>query len=199
MSSGNPETRKKILSSAWKALEAAEGSEVRMTDIAKEAGVSRQALYLHFPARSDLLIATTRHIDEVKNVDARLARSRSATTGTKRLDAFIEAWGNYIPEIYAVGKALMIMSETDDAAKLAWNDRMQAVRHGCRAAIDALKRDGQLSAEHSLTHATDILSTLLSVRNWEQLTFDCGWSQQLYIKKTKLLARHMLVSDDAEG
>ena len=169
-----------------------------MSDIAREAGVSRQALYLHFPARSDLLVATTRHIDEVKNVDERLARSRSAKTGTKRLNAFIEAWGNYIPEIYAVGKALMIMSETDDAARLAWDDRMQAVRHGCRAAIDALERDGQLSSEHSVTHATDILWTLLSVRSWENLTIDCGWSQQLYIKKAKILARHMLVKSDAE-
>ena len=199
MSRGSSETRKRILNSAWKLLEAAQGREVRMTDIAREAGVSRQALYLHFPARSDLLVATTRHIDEIKDVDERLARSRSAETGTERLTAFIEAWGNYIPEIYGVGKALMIMSETDDAAKLAWGDRMQAVRHGCRAAIDALARDGQLSSEHSVTHATDILWTLLSVRTWEHLTIDCGWSQQLYIKKTKVLARHMLVTRDSEG
>ena len=128
MSSGTPETRERILNSAWKLLEAAQGREVRMTDIAREAGVSRQALYLHFPARADLLVATTRHIDEVKEVDKRLARSRIAETGTERLAAFIEAWGNYIPEIYGVGKALMIMSETDDAAKLAWDGRMQAVR-----------------------------------------------------------------------
>ena len=194
MSSGNPETRTKILNSAWNLLEAAKGREVRMTDIAKQASVSRQALYLHFPKRSDLLVATTLHIDEVKNVDKRLAASRSAQTGTERLDAFIEAWGNYIPEIYGVGKALMIMSETDDAAKLAWNGRMQAVRHGCSAAIDALKRDSQLMLEHSVAHATDILWTLLSVRAWEQLTIQCGWSQKLYIKKTKVLARQMLVN-----
>ena len=170
-----------------------------MTDIAKEAGVSRQALYLHFPTRSDLLVATTRHIDEVKKVDARLARSRSAETGTERLDAFIEAWGNYIPEIYGVGKALMTMSETDDAAKLAWDGRMQAVRHGCRAAIDALVRDNQLSSEHSAAIATDILWTLLSVRTWEHLTIDCDWSQQLYIEKTKALARKMLVIGKTDG
>jgi AcrR family transcriptional regulator len=186
------------LHAAWMALEAAKGGEVRMSDIAREAGVSRQALYLHFPARSDLLVATTRHIEEVKNVDKRLARSRSAKTGTKRLNAFIDAWGNFIPEIYAVGKALMIMSETDDAAKLAWDGRMQAVRHGCRAVIDALARDDQLSPEHSVTHATDILWTLLSVRSWEHLTIDCGWAQQLYIKKTKILAGHMLVDANAE-
>ena len=199
MSSGNPETRKRILNSAWKLLEAAQGREVRMTDIAKEAGVSRQALYLHFPKRSDLLVATTHHIDDVKKADARLARSRSAEAGVERLNAFIEAWGNYIPEIYGVGKALMSMSETDDAAKLAWDGRMQAVRHGCRAAIDALERDGQLSSGHSAALATDILWTLLSVRTWEHFTIHCGWSQQLYIEKIKALALQMLVTGSNDG
>ena len=170
-----------------------------MSDIAKDAGVSRQALYLHFPARSDLLIATTRHIDTVKDVDARLAASRNAKTGPERLDAFIEAWGNYIPEIYGVAKALMSMADADDAARLAWDDRMQAVREGCRAAVNALKRDGRLTPQHSTAEATDILWTLLSVRVWEHLTSDCGGAQPLYIEKTKALARRMLVDGIAEG
>lgn len=199
MSSGNPATRINILTAAWKLLEAAQGREVRMTDIAKEARVSRQALYLHFPTRADLLVATTRHIDDVKKVDARLVPSRSAKTGTERLDAFIEAWGNYIPEIYGVGKALMMMRDKDEAAKLAWDDRMQAVRHGCRAAVDALERDSRLPPEHSAAHATDILWTLLSVRAWEHLTIDCGWTQQLYIEKTKALARRILVNEHTVG
>lgn len=166
-----------------------------MTDIAKDAGVSRQALYLHFPARSDLLVATTLHIDEIKNVDARLVRSRSAEIGTERLTAFIEAWGNYIPEIYAVGKALMAMGETDDAAKLAWGGRMQAVRHGCEAAVKALKNDGVLSPDYSVGKATDILWTLLSVRNWEQLRSESGWSQRQYIETMNDLAHKILVAD----
>lgn len=198
MSSGNPETRRKILQSAWKLLEAAQGHKVRMMDIARSAGVSRQALYLHFPTRAELLVATTHHIDEVNNVDGRLAESRAARTGLERLDAFIEAWGAYIPEIYGVAKALMIMSETDEAAKLAWDDRMQAVKHGCRAAIDALARDGRLASEHSPEHATDALSALLSVRTWEHLTLDCGWSQALYIEKSKILARQVFVRHISE-
>ena len=194
MSSGNPETRRRILTAAWRLLEAAQGREVRMTDIAKAAGVSRQALYLHFPTRADLLVATTQHIDAVKDIDARLARSRTAGTGVERLDAFIAAWGNYIPEVYGVARALMAARDTDAAARTAWDDRMQAVRQGCQAAVAALQRDGRLAPQQSPAQATDLLSGLLSVRMWEHLTIDCGWPQSLYIEKVTAVARQALIA-----
>jgi len=175
-------------------LESGSGSAVRMSDIAKAAGISRQAVYLHFPKRADLLIATTRYLDEIKNVDERLVKSRSADTGFDRLDAFIEAWGNYIPEIYGVAKALLAMKDTDEEADIAWNDRMQAVRHGCEAAVKDIAADGHLTRTMTVKHATDLLWTLLSVRNWEQLTIECGWSQTRYIKRMKSSARRMLAA-----
>lgn len=193
MSRENFETRARILNAAWKLLEAGQGSGVTMSDIARTAGISRQAVYLHFPSRAALLIATTRHLDEVKNVDARLAASRNAATGLERLDAFIEAWGNYIPEVYGVAKAILAMKESDEAARLAWVDRMEAVRDGCRKAVAALKRDGALSAENSVKEATDILCSLLSVQTWEQLRCECGWSQRHYVNKMKDLAKKLLV------
>ena len=197
MSRENIETRTRILNATWKLLEADEGRGVRMSDIAKTAGISRQAVYLHFPNRAELLIATTRYLDEVKNVDARLMASRSAATGLERLEAFIEAWGNYIPEVYGVAKALLMMKDTDEAAKLAWTDRMAAVRAGCKSAVDALKNDGLLTAEHSVKEATDILWSLLSVQTWEQLTRDCGWSQRRYVNAMKELSNRMLVASPA--
>ncbi len=197
MSSEILNTRDRILEAAWKQLEINQGTGVRMGDIARQAGISRQALYLHFSKRAELLIATTRYIDEVKGVDARLAASRGAATGVERLDAYIEAWGNYIPEIYAVARALLAMRETDAAAAAAWTDRMQAMRHGCEAAIAALQRDNMLSAEHSLEDAVDILWTLLSVRTWEELTIDCGWPQRKYVATTKAIATRLLVADTA--
>ncbi|MHA1524781.1 MAG: TetR/AcrR family transcriptional regulator [Alphaproteobacteria bacterium] len=175
-------------------LEADRGSGVRMTDIAKRAGITRQALYLHFTNRAELLIAATHFLDEVKGSEERLAPSRNARSGVERLDAFIEAWGGYIPEIYGVAKALLAMKDTDEAAAKAWDDRMQAMRQGCRAAIDALDADAMLVREYSPDQATDILWTMLSVRNWEQLTFACDWSQKRYIKTLKLLARRIFVA-----
>ncbi len=192
MPSANFDTRERILNAAWKLLEADKAASVRMGDIAKEAGISRQALYLHFPTRAELLVATARYLDDVKNVDQRLAASRTASTGVERLNAFIEAWGNYIPEIYGVAKAFLAMKDSDEAAEIAWNDRMQAVREGCEAAVKALKKDGVLSPDYSVKTATDFLWTMLSVRNWEQLTIGCSWSQKRYVETMKHLAEKIL-------
>jgi len=193
MSSKNNETRNRILDAAWKLLEAGQGQGVRMSDIAKQAGISRQALYLHFSKRSELLIATTRYIDEVKDVETRLALSRKATNGVARMEAYIDAWSGYIPEVYGVARALLSMQDSDEDAAMAWDDRMRAFREGCEAAIEALHRDGRLAPEHTIQQATDILWTLLSVRNWEQFTVDCGWSLEKYNETTKLLVHRIFV------
>lgn len=195
MSRENPGTREKILRAALELLEASRGQGVRMSDIAKRAGISRQALYLHFATRAELLIATTYYLDELKDAEARLVPSRTARTGTERLDAFIEAWGTYIPEIYGIARALLAMKDTDEAAAKAWGDRMRDMREGCEAAINALDRDGTLSPAHPPDQATDILWTLLSVRNWEHLTIECGWPQARYIDTMTSLARRLFVTD----
>lgn len=194
MSSTEISTRERILRSTWRLLEKGGGSAVRMSDIAKAAKVSRQAVYLHFPNRAELLSATTRFLDEIYDIDGRLHASRTAKSGPARLAAWIEAWGNYIPKIYGVAKALMAMKDTDEEALDAWNDRMQAMREGCAAAVAALKADGKLSKYLSEGEATDILWTLLSVRSWEQLRLECGWSQGRYVEHMKRIAARVLTN-----
>ena len=189
---GNP-TRDRILKSTLRLLEAGGAGAVRLSDIAKDAGISRQALYLHFPSRADLLVATTRHLDEMHAVDDRLEASRAAASGRERLSLWIETWGNYIPEVYGVAKALQAMKDSDADALAAWDDRMAAVRHGCAAAIAALKRDGALIDTLDETTATDILWSLLSISLWERLRKDCLWSQEAYVAFMHEMATKALV------
>ena len=104
MSSEKTDTRTRILQTTLQLLESGQGETVRMADIARKAGISRQAVYLHFATRAELLIATTFYLDELKDSEARLAASRSAASGVERLEAFIDAWGSYIPEVYGMAK-----------------------------------------------------------------------------------------------
>ena len=193
MSSHESDTRIRILKTTERILEQHGGRGVRMADIAKQAGISRQAVYLHFASRAELLEATTRFIDSELGLEERLAPSRAATSGRERLALYIEFWGNYIPEIYGVAKALLLALDTDEAAAAAWRDRMAAMRDGCQAAVDMLHADGDLADEWKPDTATDVLWTMLSIQNWEQLTTECGWSYQEYIERMKVITERTLV------
>ncbi|MCP5074390.1 MAG: TetR/AcrR family transcriptional regulator [Rhodobacteraceae bacterium] len=197
MSSDTSNTRIRILKSVLEQLQASQEKGVRMADIAKRAGISRQALYLHFSTRAELLIETTYYVDLLKGSDKRLAASRAAETGIERLNAFIEAWGNYIPDIYHVAKALLAMGDTDDAAADAWSKRMSDMKEGCAAAINALDTDKMLSSDYAPDQATDVLWTMLSVRNWEHLTIDCGWPQEDYVQMLKTITHKVFVKIQA--
>lgn len=197
MSSKDLNTRTRILDATVRMLEEHRGRGVRMGDIAKAANISRQAVYLHFASRTELLVAATKYLDEVLDVDRRLAPSRAAKSGVERLELYIECWGHYIPEIYGVAKALLLVQDTDEAAVAAWKNRMLAMRDGCRAAIDALHSEQNLAPEWTPKRATDSLWTMLLVPNWENLTGECGWSTQQYVRWTKTLAKRAFVVESA--
>ena len=164
-----------------------------MGDIARETGISRQAVYLHFATRTELLIAAALYRGDMLGVKDRLAPSRAAKSGVERLELYIEFWGRYIPEFYGVAKALMMAQDSDDAAAAAWRDRMLAMRDGCRAAIDALHADGVLANGWTRPKATDVLMAMLQVPNWEYLTLECGWSSREYIRQMQSLASQVFV------
>ena len=193
MSSGESETRKRILEATWKLLEGRRGQSVRMRDIADAAGLSRQALYLHFGSRTDLMVATTRYLDQVFGLEKRLSRYRAATAGIDILDAFVEFWGNYIPEIYGIARALMAARETDEAVAAAWDDRMSVVHEACSNIVDRLHRDGTLAPEWLLEEAADLLWTMLSIRNWESLTLERGWPPSRYVARMQELTKRAFV------
>lgn len=193
MSSDEIDTRTKILSATWRLMERHRGQGVRMIDIAKAAGISRQAVYLHFGSRTELMIATTQYVDEVKGLNERLKHLQAATTGTELLEACVDVWGNYIPEIYGLAKAMLSTRETDQATAAAWENNMSCLRDLCREIIEALAHEGMLSPEWSQSEAIEMLWTMLSFHNWEQLTIECGWSTTQYIDWMKTLLKRTFI------
>ena len=193
MSSTKNDTRKKILEATWKLLEESRGQGASMGEVAKAASISRQAVYLHFASRTDLIIATTLYVDEVKGLDARFDAFRAAKTGIERLDLCVEIWGNYIPEIINIAKALMATRETDEATAAAWDEIMGCLREVCRETLEALDKEGILTPQWPLDVATDLFMAMISIQNWEQLTTECGWSQAEYVESMKTLLKQMFV------
>src|SRR5215213_6751741 len=193
MSRDGSETRTRILEATWRLMEERNGQGVRMRDVAEAAGISRQAVYDHFGSRAELMVETARYGDEVRGLDERLRRYRAATTGVERLEAFVEFWGNYIPEIYGIARALLTARETDEAVAAAWDDRMGVVREACRNIVDRLHRDGTLAPGWAGEEAADLLWTMLSIRNWENLTLERDWPAGRYVGRMQELTKRAFV------
>lgn len=193
MSSKNLKTRARILEATWKLLEDNPANGVRMSDIAKQAKISRQAVYLHFPSRADLLVETTRYIDEVNDVMAQFNKTIVAKNGEEQLKIFIETWANYMLVVRGVAKALLAMKDTDEEAELAWSDRMAHLRLVGEGAVCTLEKDGKLNPDLSIKLATDLMMGMISFRNWEHLVEECSWSQKEYLKYMKIAVTRVLV------
>jgi AcrR family transcriptional regulator len=194
MATKNTDTRSRILEATWRLMEEKRGTGVSMSKIAAEAGVSRQALYLHFASRVDLISATVRYVDEVKGLEKRMQPFLNAETGAELLDACIEVWCDYIPEVYGIAKALLSALDTDEAAAVAWNDCMNTLLQACRRTVETLDREGQLSSDWTCAEATDMLYAMISIQNWESLTIGCGWSNARYIRAMQIILKRALIA-----
>lgn len=196
MSSTELDTRSRILAKSLQLLVERQGKGVRIQDIAQAAGVSRQAVYLHFPSRVDLLIATARYADDLYGEVERFRQNCEASSGVELLEAYVDFWANYIPEIYGLAKALLAAQETDKAAAAAWQDRMNALRGGCEDVIQRLSEEQTLAPEWTPSEAIDFMWTMLLLPNWENLTMHCGWTNEQYASWIKTTLKKILVREE---
>jgi hypothetical protein len=148
---------------------------------------------MHFGSRSGLLVATARYLDETLGLSERMAPILAAENGIQHLEALVEFWTSYIPDIYGLAKALMTVRETDEAAAAAWDDRMQAVYTKCLGTVQHLDSDGLLTPEWTLDDAADFMWATLSIAVWEHLTLERGWTQEQYRERMKLALKQALL------
>jgi AcrR family transcriptional regulator len=198
MSRNKEKTRKKILNASWHLMEKQNGRDVQMSDIAHLAGISRQALYLHFKSRTELMIATIEHVDEVKGLDERLKGFQNAKEGIELLDALADVWCNYIPEIYGIARALLKSADNDEAAAAAWSNSMNCLREISTQTIETLHNEGKLTPSLSPGEAVEILLTLISIQNWEQLVREAGYTTERYVNWMKMILKRTFLKDDKQ-
>jgi AcrR family transcriptional regulator len=188
-------TRDAILDAAARLL-SERGAGVRLEDIAEEAGVSRQTVYVRFGSRTGLMIATVQHMDEQGTLHRLVQQVFEAPTPLDALDAVVTVHAEYHPMVYAVAKIFMARRYEDDAMRAAWEDRMAARRNLYHEVVEWLQRDGLLVSGWDVETATDILWSMTSWQLWEQLTVDRGWSKEEYLGHVRTLLRRALVASN---
>ena len=163
-------------------------ANVTMAQIAKAARVSRQAVYLHFADRAQLMVALARHLDDTLGLPAEIQRVIDARTGVEMVKGQVSLQARINPAVWAVARALDAVRRTDAAAERAWQDRLEHRLAGCRAIVQRLQAEGDLRAGLDPSTAADLLWTITSLRMWEDLVLARGWSPRKYQEQvTRLL------------
>lgn len=181
MSSLGP-TGDRILDAALSCAE--EGRDFTMADVARAAGLSRQAIYLHFPDRMTLLFALALRAKE-EHPSPKLDDAPSARAA---LGSLVARFAEIYPKVWPAVRALE--NETGDRS-LAPDQRALAEHfrdRGCRALAERFRDEGALAAHLSPAAAADILSTLLSLAVWKELVLARGWDSARYKTHITFLA-----------
>ncbi|HYO00345.1 MAG TPA: helix-turn-helix domain-containing protein [Actinomycetota bacterium] len=188
MSSENSTTRERILTAARSLLEEQPGATVTMGQIAERAGVSRQALYLHFADRGSLFLEIGRMVDAMERTPERQRRVDEAATAREALREAIALQAYLKPKLQGLTTAIDVLRRTDPAADAAWREREHARLQRCEDLVRRLASEGDLRAGWDAHGAAQCLWAVTSQRVWDDLVVDQGWSTDKYCSHlTRLL------------
>jgi AcrR family transcriptional regulator len=160
-------------------MEKSEDLRVRIADIAAAAGVSRQAVYLHFGNRAGLLLAAFQYRDQTHATGA-IGRAAGLEPVPGALAAFVKAWFEHIPRIQPAAHLLSAASQIDPEARVAWEDRMGLLRRLILTLTKRLARAGALKPEWTVRNAADWIWHRTHLDGWRHLVGERGWDAAEY-------------------
>ena len=189
---GDPETRRRILQAAWELLEQ-QDSGIRLVDVADRAGVSRQAVYLHFGDRSGLLVALVDFIDVSLGAVQIRAHIHGGATGVESLQRWIETMSWYTAKIDRVTQVLETSQYQDEALAAAWRDRMGRRQTHLRSIVERIAAEGHLADGWSVDTAVQLIYVVTMPGAWRELTRELGWTTEQYSQHlTRLIQAALL-------
>jgi AcrR family transcriptional regulator len=174
-------TRDRILGAAREITEE-QGAAPTMSALARTVGISRQALYLHFPDRAQLLLALVADIDEKEQLQAGSAAVREAADAAGAIRAWARMQACRNPKIAAAARALNDTRHADPAAAAAWADRTGNRMRGAISIVERLRAEGRLDPTWPATEAAALLWELTSFRVWDDLVNDARIAPDRYVE-----------------
>lgn len=189
------QTKRRILESTRTLLEK-KRAPVSMSEIAAEAGVSRQLLYLHFDGISDLLLHLSRNLSSQNRTPEREAHIDSAPTAREALKRTVALEGLIRPALQEITMALDVIRHADPDAAAAWAERDEHRYQRNLVLAGRLREEGALRKEWNIHAAARIIWSATSQSAWSVLTVDGDWSPGEWTRYTTRLLELTLCRAD---
>jgi AcrR family transcriptional regulator len=151
---------------------------VTLAEIAKRAGVSRQAIYLFFGNRAGLLKAMTVYRDESAGVPERLQAAIRAPSPQAAISEFVRIFFGYLPQIDPVAYALAGAATMDADAHEAWQSRINGLRGLFLRLTRRMAAEGFLANGWNAREAADFIYAQAHYLTWRHLVIECGWTSR---------------------
>jgi len=195
MSSKRPaDTRDAILDAARNLFEVDGYQAVGLEAVAKKAGVSRQAIYLHFDSRAALLQALHERVN-AQDVAPAMERVWRQDTALDALDAFITASAKIVPKIIGIANALEAPRRVDAVVEATWEVPKEGRYADCWRMAEWLKHEGELASGTTAREAADVLFMMTSIRSFEALVISQHWSPQRWTRWVRRTLGRVLLDE----
>jgi AcrR family transcriptional regulator len=186
-------TRAALLASARELAEREGLPALTMATVAERAGVTRRAVYLHFPSRADLVAALYEYVVETEELDASLKQVWQAPDAVTALDE----WAGHLSRCHVAlipfGRAFQRVHGADPDATHSWDLVLRDWQRSCRRLVRWLAKEEQLAPQWTVESAADMLWALMSLDLLERLAVERGWSRKRLAKRLALLYQSTFV------
>lgn len=190
----DPQTRERLLDAAWRVATDMGVTELTLARVGAVAGVSRQAVYLHFGNRATLLVEMARRFDTTSGFRARLREAREAEP-VAAFRAVLDAWFRYVPEVLPVHRALEAAALAGGDGADAYRDRMGEWRDGLRVDVQRLADDGALRSGWTVDEAADWVWAHVHPTHVLHLCEERGWGSEAVADRVTEALGHQLIDD----
>jgi len=175
-------TRDRILKAAWEIIVAKGDDALTMGSVAQASGLSRQALYLHFKDRADLLVELVVYGDQQSGRADWRHEIELVEGGVARLRALVTNYQERASRLSAVIRPVESARYRDVAAATAHSRRIRDSRVWAdRFIVQILREEGRIHESWTSAEAVAIILNFINFRAWDDFTSDYRWSRQRFI------------------
>lgn len=194
MSTKPAATRRAILAAARQLLHEQGGGAVPMAQVAQRAGVSRQAVYLHFGSRWGLMLSLLAQ-ETASLEEEEVERTAAGRSAAAALDTLVSLSAEQAARLHPLAEALEPLRRQRPQAAEAWGGWLEGRRAACRRLVERMSEEGVLAPGWDPQEAADLLWAATSVGMWRALVAEGEWPPERWVKVLRRALRRSLLAE----
>lgn len=175
-------TRERITKAAWEIIVSDGHEAATMGAVARRAGLSRQALYLHFKDRAELLVELVDYGDRQSGRGDWQQEVEAIDDIDERVRALVAAYQERAVRMAAVIRAVESARYVDEAAATAHSRRVQTSKPWVdKVIVQSLLDAGRIDPSWNRSEAVAIILSYINFKGWEHFAADFSWTRQQFV------------------